>query len=116
MTDAKYTPGPWRFEQHRAESQWLGNIIGGYGKNKRGIEVIRTISCQTRYGDYAEGIANAHLIAAAPELLEALKKIVIDEENRRKSLKHREAHDLVRFCDKRLEAARAAIRKAEGRS
>ena len=62
MSESKHTPGPW--EVHKmtstyqipiwAESKWIGNIDAGID------------------ADIAE--ANARLIAAAPELLEACKE------------------------------------------
>ncbi len=53
----KYTPGPWHVESPAlsiADSQRIE------------VATVRT------YGDDAEALANARLIAAAPELLEAL--------------------------------------------
>lgn len=63
-----HTPGPWTFERHGKESNYFGNIIGHYTER-----TVRTITCQLRYGTDEEQEANAHLIAAAPDLLEALK-------------------------------------------
>lgn len=63
-----HTPAPWTFERHPSGSQYFGNIIGHYTPG-----IIRTITCQLRYGTPEEQEANARLIAAAPELLEACK-------------------------------------------
>ena len=71
-----YTPGSWRFEPH-VGGQWFGNIVSyGYGKNEVGIQTIRTIDCLRRGASQTELEATAHLIAAAPDLLEALKAVV----------------------------------------
>lgn len=68
-----HTPGPWTFERHPEESQYFGNVIGHYE-----LQVIRTISCQLRYGTKEEQEANAALIAAAPDMLDLLKTIEND--------------------------------------
>lgn len=58
-TNAKHTPGPW----HKLPARTLINIKGPKGEQ----------ICQIPIRDKA----NAHLIAAAPELLEALQAIVM---------------------------------------
>ena len=74
--ETKHTPGPWRFEPHDPQfSQWAGNIVGSYGR-VNGIENVRTITCQTKYGEPDEIVANAHLIAAAPDLLEVCAELL----------------------------------------
>lgn len=64
-----FTPGPWR-----AECDLPGGILpmamvatGAKGKKIRAIDVTDSGR------DYLESCANARLIAAAPDLLEALK-------------------------------------------
>ncbi len=71
----RFTPGPWRFEAHRDPQHFYGNVVGSYGLNAQGIEQIRTITCQTTYGEPAEREANAHLIAAAPDLYRVLTEV-----------------------------------------
>lgn len=65
-----HTPGPW---QLRTVDQSLGTIETADGK------FIIANTCQLRANDYqsnhAERRANARLIAAAPDLLEALELI-----------------------------------------
>ncbi len=69
------TKGKWTFDKHGEHSQWFGNITGH--PNPDDPQVIRTILCLTRYCDTdEEQEANARLIAAAPELLEACKNLV----------------------------------------
>ena len=60
--------------------------------------------------------ANATLISAAPELLDALKEIVKCEEKRMNDLKtlSMKPSKLYEFSKARLEKARAAIAKARG--
>jgi hypothetical protein len=78
-----YTPGPWHVYGDHVEASngyWIADAIDNNGR--------------------AENLANAHLIAAAPELLEALR--------------HHYNQDIP-FAD-RQSRAWAAICKAEGRS
>ena len=59
---SKHTPGPWRFEPHSVDSNYMliyCSNTPGEGDNVRGY-------C---------GAANARLIAAAPDLLEALRQM-----------------------------------------
>lgn len=66
---SKHTPGPWRF--HRA------GVSAGYGLH--GTYICDLVTSPREYDDYydssKEGIrkANGALIAAAPDMLEALK-------------------------------------------
>lgn len=97
----KHTPGPWKRLQ--------GMIVGNLHKGERGTE--GDVVCLMKgYVDYKNQDANARLIAAAPEMLTALKGLV-------------GAHlatpgprgvmlDVPHF----LEQAEAAIAKAEGRA
>lgn len=65
MSETKHTPGPWHVGDHR------GIIV--YDVN--GIAIA---DAKTFHGKHGEGAAeaNARLIAAAPELLEALIALV----------------------------------------
>lgn len=88
---SKHTPGPWK----------VAAIPGAV------IAVDNTTIAKVFYGERSVCDANARLIAAAPELLEALKGL----ESR---------HEPGVFCDHaaapcdRCDAARVAIAKAEG--
>ena len=68
MSDAKHTPGPWKFEELTAQDG-DGYIL------TEGDEVVIV----HHGGAYSKGLqrdevlANARLIAAAPDLLEALE-------------------------------------------
>ena len=83
MSEVKFTPGPWRIEQYPS---------------------IHVRSCDGECvlaHDYITD-ADAHLIAAAPELYEALEELydAIDS--------------AVGLTPERLEKARQALRKARG--
>ena len=82
---SKHTPGPWR--------------VGGRGEYLNQLNIEPCIG--VAYGHDVELIANARLIAAAPDLLEALEALIEDQ---------RDASLPV------LAKARAAIAKAKGES
>jgi hypothetical protein len=71
---AKHTPGPW----HTGAGNGEGSIFCKEGRlrlNDRGTALYSI--CQVTHGyDQAEDDANASLIAAAPELLEALRRLL----------------------------------------
>lgn len=87
MADAKHTPGPWRISWGRngtyplAVDNGSANVVTSFGRPSN-----------------PEARANAHLIAAAPELLDVLKTFVAGFRD----------HDEV------IKLARAAIAKATG--
>lgn len=93
MTEAvKHTPGPWQIEDH-------GSL---YVSTMHPVPVFELVPL---VGLPDEHRANARLIAAAPELLEAAKRL--------------EAEFGLALNKKTMEAvhfARSAIAKAEGRS
>lgn len=62
MTAKKHTPGPWRLDN--------ANSIYGPGDDP---EVTMLAAVRFQGGDNAKGTANARLMAAAPDLLEALE-------------------------------------------
>lgn len=106
MGKRAFTPGPWTVNQAGPADDEdfifravIGPNMGG------GIEVA--IVTTGSYSDDVEA-ANACLIAAAPELLEALRALA------------REASPLMEQWGPRdrraLDAARAAIARAEGRA
>jgi hypothetical protein len=96
MIDAKHTPGPWILEK--------GSEILAKTKS-----TVTRICVMPHYGNgkSSTGEANAHLIAAAPELLEALEEVrrhVV--ENLTKMYGHSEFGEIRRID--------AAIAKAKG--
>lgn len=96
----------WTYVKHGAESQWSGNVVGSYGRGQDGIERLRTISCQTRYGTPEEVDANAAIIAllrnkapAIIALVECAKKVV---------------DNAALFCDEEIELEQALSALEDG--
>ena len=77
---SKHTPGPWYISE--TGPKWSINVGNGGDSNKH----IAMVSCYQEFtNDHTENLANARLIAAAPELYELLEEIVnetIDYTNR----------------------------------
>lgn len=93
---AKHTPGPWA--HHNTPTPFIYVNAGGLP--------ICQIYTSTAHGQsMGEQFANAHLIAAAPELLEALQKML--PELRGLSIVSDTAAEMLR-------EAEAAIAKATG--
>ena len=92
MSESKHTPGPWRVGVTSDAGEVDVIAEGGW---------FVAVACDSA-GD-GDTEANANLIAAAPDMLEALEKLVsrIDETR-------------GPTADTALAAARAAIKKARG--
>lgn len=101
----KHTPGPWAMPDSGQ------GRISKVGANGGWDGLIATADC----GDFArsrsEGLANALLIAAAPELLEALQRFVkvMDE-----SYDYPDTSGELQRLREAANEARAAIAKATG--
>lgn len=92
---SKHTPGPWLIGKRSPGGYSLINADGWQSLAR----VVTVMEGDNR--PFAEGVANARLIAAAPDLLEALKELLDQDE-------HGEDEIWVR------NKARAAIAKATG--
>lgn len=95
MSKAKHTPGPWTSQVGKARENLIVDEIG--------FIIASVNQFAESFGDKQDD-ANAHLIAAAPDLLAALKMLhdVVDEQ----------VDSAVVVVP--LGYARAAIAKAEG--
>lgn len=87
--DERHTPGPWAIRSWRTEDSYGWEVICDQGL--------------VLHAESAESEANVDLIAAAPELLEALLRM---RDEVREFLPH--------VCGEALMQAEAAIRKARG--
>lgn len=103
----EHTPGPWTFDDKYSTTDTF--FITG-PKHQNVVEIHRTIEELSDFGSDAEDRANARLIAAAPDLLEACQ-------NARNVLAAIAVGDLkeVRANSPALQMLRNAIAKAEGR-
>jgi hypothetical protein len=102
-TQTKHTPGPWEIGSINKKDK---NLYWSAVFTPKNTGKFHTPRAGEALGvDREECEANAHLIAAAPDLLEALRLLL-------------EASDGLNgeseWLDERLNAARAAIAKAEG--
>ncbi len=91
---AKHTPGPWRQNDHPQRGNQLYVRIGSGCANA----IVERKDTFGKVSD--EDIANARLIAAAPDLLEACRQMLFDV--------FEDVHPET------VKQARAAIAKAEG--
>ncbi len=119
MSETKHTPGPWQFVRcefncdDKSNVLCPGSVISGEDVNDpngRFIARIETTGTE---------IANARLIAAAPELLAALQDALV-QMGRWKLSDDAHADRFGRMrdtgIDQAIAAARAAIAKAKGES
>lgn len=75
----KHTKGEWELKTRLEDTSNIANIIGGDGK-----KIICTLSAyEFRNCSIEETNSNAKLIAAAPELLEALQMIMNNSQVRK---------------------------------
>lgn len=94
--NAKHTPGPWRVSAN-------GNVV------RIGAAIENILICKFSNPSNSNRRVNAHLIAAAPDMYEALKAMQEHAEylvRQRKELLPKRITDQISF----------AIAKAEGRS
>ena len=109
MTDAKHTPGPWAVEEDFNDGEELVgfNIISVPSGNE-------VVSNEGISGNSDEDRANARLIAAAPDLLAALKSsIALADANVARFDGHPIRTD---ECAALYEHCVSVIKKAEGRA
>jgi hypothetical protein len=95
-----YTPGPW----HIAVGPWKIQILseGDWGSN-----LVAEVGAFTKDGELYEQQANARLISASPDLLEALREIL------REFNQHISESETCPKVLKAVKLARLAIAKAE---
>lgn len=109
MTNAKHTPGPWKYID---ATKVAGMQFAPACVIQSGDKNIARFSWNDNspwFPTKEESQANARLIAAAPELLEALKGLLADIED------YQRVNNLGGENNHWQVISRAAIAKAEGR-
>ena len=96
----KHTKGPWKACEHGGYGDYDGNCIVILGDDLRVAIVLGS--------DNEETNANARLIAAAPDLLEALENLHAN------IAEYARINNLGGFDNQDMQQARAAIAKAKG--
>lgn len=100
---AKHTPGPWIVDRDKDDTEILGPKLRGERPRIATVDVDFFYAFTGVIAATDECMANASLIAAAPDLLAALEDIVLKAE-------------VTGLDDRRMGRARAAIAKARGES
>ena len=107
MSEAKFTPGPWivdsKWPAHRSH-HCISAAVGQPREHRAMAQVVTNIDGEP----YSEGMANARLISAAPDLYEALENAVFQIEYPHDKFKETGTGNHA------LTAARAALAKARG--
>ena len=107
---AQYTPAPWTF-QGAMNSDRI--FVGREGKILQGgYDTIATVRMNGEESAFNQGVqvANARLIAAAPELLEALENAVACLENTMEDV----SDDCIESIQQDIDAYKLVISKAKG--
>ena len=94
----KFTPGPWVVIEDIRTEDGVEYIAGFNIQTEYGDELV---GCEGIYGDFGGNRYNANLMAAAPDLLEALEAVM-------------RAHDLGTHNFNAHDLATKAISKARG--
>lgn len=108
---SEHTPGPW---QANAYSSVVGLPVSAQPDPKENTIII----CGVR-GDRATAEANARVIAAAPELLAALKELADLQQfanGFENGVEYNGIQEAEYWHGQTMERVKAAITKAEGRS
>ena len=113
---SKHTPGPWALRRDPGHFDSLTEITGGICGNTKPFRFTLEVSIGGDT-DIHTLEANARLIAAAPDLLEALEQtlqLAIDWEDEARGTWQDEALGFSHNDDPIIKKARAAIAKAKG--
>ena len=121
-SEVKHTPGPWAFEDPMGRDVGLWIVQGGLPTYEWScIAMVTADDAETRkdgrkrHITFVEQQANARLIAAAPELLEALRTLCAPDAS------YHDGEIRIRLADhgsalKAMRMAREAVAEAEFRS
>ena len=127
MSETKFTPGPWvvsgkihNYGSIVCPASQTDRPLGASADTERCkrdyMHQIAAVNKHSCHFSSDESKANAYLIAAAPELYEALKGLVAVDDGIGEGDSFETAAQTVNDLDAAMQRARAAIAKAEGRS
>jgi hypothetical protein len=68
--ERKHTPGPWFYE----EDDYMWQLFGGNGIMP--LQLLKAPKRDTPYAEYWPNEADANIIVAAPDMLEALRDVL----------------------------------------
>jgi hypothetical protein len=105
VSAAKHTPGPWKFGHHGVEALWIGP---DYNRAPVALVPHDTEAARETSRD------DARLMAAAPDLLEALDKLAHYAECQVAAFTSGRPHLDMTLFPSLCKEARAAIAKATG--
>lgn len=106
----KFTPGPWVVTEDIRTEEEVEYIAGFNIEDAFGDEIVGS---EGIYGDFGENRNNANLMAAAPDLLDALDALVKINEDHNNSIQG-VIGTPPGWNDSYLDAARKALLKARG--
>jgi NAD/NADP transhydrogenase alpha subunit len=116
MSNQQYTRGPWEIWN---EGGGFGGAIGIFAPDDKDVPVATTCANTTQKGmartRNGQTRANALLIAAAPELLEALQAAVAQLEHLQLTHKERWPADTTNLVSAARVSGERAIAKATGK-
>jgi hypothetical protein len=107
---SKHTPGPWKWMRNETEPGLDGDspLVSESGES-----ILQLGDCYQNGGE--PNAANANLIAAAPDLLEALELLLVDAENLDGNLESEFGSSKRKWeSPYTFDIARAAIARAKG--
>ena len=107
MPDLKHTRGSWGCTTRQGSWDWVV-----YSENNPNIEICQMFHDGTETNETGE--ANAHVAAAAPEMLTALKSAHVHLEHMAKFIGDRQLGYSFEGLGEDIGNIRAAIAKAEG--
>jgi hypothetical protein len=96
-----WTPGPWHLDRDYEAAEGHIGITSADGPREH--KGLAQVVIELEGSPYEEGIANAHLIASAPTMAEALRNLVLFDEGKNVG----DYHHLIA-------AARSALSRARG--
>lgn len=117
MADSKHTPGPWKVGGATEWDAEYGGDADAYSTQPISADGFETVCIVVGLNDEdAKFDANTRLIAAAPELLAALKAVdPFGDLQPAKAMKAGLSKGEQASFDEIIEKVRAAIAKAEGK-